>query len=598
MDIWQIGNTGVRNPMRIQDALRVYNESALVGKIRGVGGSVAFMDLLCEKGVLHNEPGKDDTGSYGRKFRFVFNTNGFTYDVVPKGKEFCQGDMGPIDALTPFGKMFLSAETVPAVQECFLRANSVPMKVLSEGRTFSPLRWTLAILFEVEKRTGIADLSFIEFATCVQTSDPTFDVGKVVERILKVRANRTASKAKKKFDAAYYASLKEEYRHCIGNFRDYGDMNIRYLKATGLVRAKGHGIALVAEKRILAEELAADQVFCLSEFERLKMLYDCPALPTDDLEVAKAVLAETESLLNLRKIPYAVDRGRLATTQDVNSERSRLEELLSQNYEEMYAKRQKSEWREIADYMDLVSRNGGTKVYDEDHEIKVPKEEASAYLEWSVWRAFLAMNTLRNKPYQVRRFKVDQDFLPVCTAPGNGPDLIAEYDDCVVVIEVTLSTNSRQEAMEGEPVRRHVADVVERYRKPVRGLFIANRIDTNTAETFRNGVWYGKGDVKMQLDIVPFTLSQFKEYFVSLFESGNYGKGEILTLITSCGKDRVRYDAPSWKTAIGNDVATAIRDNHWHSNKHSEGRSGFLVAAEVAASKTGDEYSFATRGTN
>ena len=107
-----------------------------------------------------------------------------------------------------------------------------------------------------------------------------------------------------------------------------------------------------------------------------------------------------------------------------------------------------------------------------------------------------------------------------------------------------------------------------------------------------------KGDVKMQLDIVPFTLSQFKEYFVSLFESGNYGKGEILTLITSCGKDRVRYDAPSWKTAIGDDVATAIRDNHRHSNKHSEGRSGFLVAAEVAASKTGDEYSFATRGTN
>ena len=95
----------------------------------------------------------------------------------------------------------------------------------------------------------------------------------------------------------------------------------------------------------------------------------------------------------------------------------------------------------------------------------------------------------------------------------------------------------------------------------------------------------------MQLDIVPFTLSQFKEYFVSLFESGNYGKGEILTLITNCGKDRVRYDAPSWKTAIGNGVATAIGANRRHCHNRSEGRGGLLVAAGVGASKTGDEYS-------
>lgn len=80
----------------------------------------------------------------------------------------------------------------------------------------------------------------------------------------------------------------------------------------------------------------------------------------------------------------------------------------------------------------------------------MPQAEAPAYFEWVLWRAFLAINSLANKPYEARRFKIDQDFLPVGTAPGNGPDLIFEFHDFVIVVEVTLTDNSRQEAAEGE----------------------------------------------------------------------------------------------------------------------------------------------------
>ena len=107
--IWQIGNTSVRNPMRIQDALRVYSESNLVGKIRGVTGSLAFMHLLHSKGVLNNQQGCDNTGSYGRKWRLVFNKNGFTFNEVHKNEPFTQNDIGFVDTLTPFGKTFLEA---------------------------------------------------------------------------------------------------------------------------------------------------------------------------------------------------------------------------------------------------------------------------------------------------------------------------------------------------------------------------------------------------------------------------------------------------------------------------------------------------------
>ena len=141
IEIWQVGNTGVRNPMRIHEAFRLYAESNLVGKIRGVAGAVAFTNYLCERGVLNNAPGKDPTGSYGRKWRLVFNKNGFTYGYVGKDG-LSQADVGAIDGITPFGKAFLEADTVPAVQEFFLRASAMHMEPLPGGGAFSPLRWT------------------------------------------------------------------------------------------------------------------------------------------------------------------------------------------------------------------------------------------------------------------------------------------------------------------------------------------------------------------------------------------------------------------------------------------------------------------------
>ena len=50
-------------------------------------------------------------------------------------------------------------------------------------------------------------------------------------------------------------------------------------------------------------------------------------------------------------------------------------------------------------------------------------------------------------------------------------------------------------------------------------MFIAVRIDTNTAETFRHDIWYTKGDVKQRLNILPLTLAQFKDYFVAMFKA-------------------------------------------------------------------------------
>lgn len=199
-------------------------------------------------------------------------------------------------------------------------------------------------------------------------------------------------------------------------------------------------------------------------------------------------------------------------------------------------------------------------VYDEDNAIEVPRDETPVYLEWTLWRAALAIDHMVNKPYEVRGFKLDSDFMPVSAAGGGKGDLYCEFDDFTILTEVTMSTSSRQEAMEGEPVRRHVSDAVLKYDKPVYGMFTAVRIDTNTAETFRHGVWYAKGDVKQRLDIVPFTLAQFRKYFVAIFEANKAEPKNLRDLIMKCESRRDILEAPVWKQFIDITVSEKVSE--------------------------------------
>ena len=125
---------------------------------------------------------------YARKWRLMFAKNGYIYPQVSK-KEGNQDDLGAMDEITPFGRTFLKADTFPAVQECFLRAMSVEQenKGMPEGQFYSPLRWMLAIMLELEKRTGSTEMSRIEFALWGHTTNPSYDLSEVVDHILDLR---------------------------------------------------------------------------------------------------------------------------------------------------------------------------------------------------------------------------------------------------------------------------------------------------------------------------------------------------------------------------------------------------------------------------
>jgi len=555
---WHLGNTTVRSPFRLREGLVALSMSQLQGNLRGRRQEIALRKLLGEHGIV--ELGSDKTYSVGRKWRSALNKLGFLYPKIPSKSKCSQKDIGPVDMITPNGWRLIRAETVPAMQECFLRAlvaHFIPSALERKYNfaVFSPLRHTLAVMLEIEKTTGDSYLNFIEMAIIVQLTNSEDDLEKVVAKIQFLRLEREQAENKRKFDQTVRDEAAKKHKYKAQTFYDYADTNFRYLKATGLVRSKGRGLSLMPEKHIFIEELAKDRSVPISDRSYFATLCSGAALPTDNKKVARVVFDDLVDQLAKRHIPYEIKDKKLDTPADIAIARHGIEDLLSKLNEDEYAERQAHEWKEILAFMDLIINRQHTKKLSNDEEIKVPKTEAPAYFEWILWRAFLAIDSLKNKSYEARRFKIDQDFLPVGTAPGNGPDLIFEFADFVVVVEVTLTTGSRQEAVEGEPVRRHVAELVSQYeaktRKPVYGLFIANRIDSNTAETFRIGAWYFTDDNKIRLNIVPVTLRHFKDFFEALFKSSkNIDVSTIRDLLDQCCNLRASYEGPKWKLEI------------------------------------------------
>lgn len=573
VNIWNIGNTGLRSPERVWEGLRLFAESPFNGNLRGEN-EARFQTLLKNAGIIHPTGEAKDTSSYARKWRLAFGKFGFIYPKLPQSKSEGVGhkqlDLGPLDEVTPFGETFLKATSLASQQECFLRSLSVAQyEVPYHDGLFSPLRWILAVMLRLEERTGSSELTRIEFIMWGQTTDPSYNVDEVVDNILDLRARRLKSSAKRKFDRLEIEKRAEHYPKQKQNFGDYGDMNMRYLRVGGVVQRKGRGIVISEAKHEMAEELASSAFAYQPMLEMYRELCNGAPLPSDNRDVALRLLNNMKALLRKNNISFDLSEFSLDTVAEINIARQHLEEAWQNTREEQYAADQVNQWEEIRDYMDLILKGGGTHTYDKDDDtgIEVPKSELPAYLEWVMWRAALAIGHLINKSNDVRRFHIGPDFLPTNTAGGGQGDLYCDYADCTILTEVTMSSSSRQEAMEGEPVRRHVSNALETYGKgikPVYGLFIAKNIDTNTAETFRHGVWYARDpetqeEIKQRLTIIPIRLLDFRMFFENLFEHNIGDKHAMLRKMIELGAaDRDVLGAPQWKAVISEIVLSTF----------------------------------------
>lgn len=287
-------------------------------------------------------------------------------------------------------------------------------------------------------------------------------------------------------------SLSKFVRTKASNLRDYTDACFRYLRATGLVAIsqKGKSLSIIPEKiddvKYFLDTVDRHPVYVDDEEKYKESLFDAslPVLYTDNREnleqkVLKYGILDSEkmSIVDLKKVLRRVYSQR---------KRGIIEEQIKR-------------LKEYKDYVDIM------KTFDGIQERKY--YDVPLMLEWNTWRAM----TMLDGGNVHANLKFDDNGQPMSTAAGNMADIVCDYDDFYLTVEVTMQSGQRQYEMEGEPVSRHLAKVKREKGKDAFCFFIAPKINDSCIAHFytlhlTNIAYYGGKSI-----ILPLELNVFKK---------------------------------------------------------------------------------------
>ena len=288
------------------------------------------------------------------------------------------------------------------------------------------------------------------------------------------------------------ASIAKFLKTKASNLRDYADACIRYIRATGLVNIShiGKSVSIVIEKieevDYFLQHTDREPCFINSESEYVNYLgnAETPSLLTDNRTL---LLHKIQS-----EFPH-VSTGQETSLQQLkeifaDELENRKEQIIS---EQVTAIKDYRLFEEINSTFDQIIDNS---LYD-----------TPLMLEWNTWRAMTMLDGGNIKA----NLKFDDFGNPMSTAQGNMADIVCDYGDFGLTVEVTMQGGQRQYETESEPVTRHLAKVKKETNKPAYCLFIAPKINEACIAHFyalhkMNISYYGGTST-----IVPLPLSVF-----------------------------------------------------------------------------------------
>lgn len=285
--------------------------------------------------------------------------------------------------------------------------------------------------------------------------------------------------------------------------RDYADACFRYLRATGMVEIsqRGHSLSIMPEKRkeveFFLKNVNRKPTFVNDEKRYKEYLFDAslPILYSDDrgrlLEQISEVLEDSDNLS-------------LKTTEQL---KDILNTAILDKKTKIVKKQIKDlkEYRMYNDVMDIFRDIKSNILYD-----------APLMLEWNTWRAMTMLDGGNIKA----NLKLDDKGQPMSTAQGNMADIVCDYGDFGLVVEVTMQSGQRQYETEGEPVSRHLAKLKKETGKDAFCLFIAPKINEACVAYFyalhtMNIAFYGGQSV-----IIPLELDVFINMLEQSYRAG------------------------------------------------------------------------------
>ena len=276
--------------------------------------------------------------------------------------------------------------------------------------------------------------------------------------------------------------------------RDYADALFRYLRATGLVN-----ISHVGKSISIAPDKVQEVDYFLKHTNREPCYIDDEKLYTEYLAnpTVPHLFTDNKELL-INKIHNDFPQIKVDKTFSLSVLKDILFDEIAKRKDNIISE-QVSALKDYRLYDDInVTFNQITdkSLYD-----------APLILEWNTWRAM----TMLDGGQVTANLKFDDFGNPMSTAQGNMADIVCDYGDFGLTVEVTMQMGQRQYETEGEPVTRHLAKLKKETGKPSYCLFIAPEINEACIAHFyalhkMNISYYGG-----QSTIVPLPLNVFQK---------------------------------------------------------------------------------------
>lgn len=299
------------------------------------------------------------------------------------------------------------------------------------------------------------------------------------------------------------------------NLRDYADACFRYLRATGMVEIsqRGHSISIMPEKRKEVE-------FFLSMVDRKPIYIDDEANYKKYLfDGSLPELYSDNRLRLIEQVQEVTGKSSGLEEQTTNELKDILENAIANKKKKIISKQIKElkEYKNYADVMDTFDDIKNNVLYD-----------APLMLEWNTWRAMTMLDGGEIKA----NLKLDDKGQPMSTAAGNMSDIVCDYGDFGLAVEVTMQSGQKQYETEGEPVSRHLAKLKKETGKDAYCLFIAPKINESCIAYFyalhtMNIAFYGGKSVivPLELDVFINMVEQsYKAGYVRRLTNLNYQK--------------------------------------------------------------------------
>lgn len=559
MTTWNIGNTTVRNPARLLDGLRVFSDQMEGSQFEAnAAEQERYWHGLLKAEVIESVS-EDERTSQARKWYAALRQLGFVR----------LDDSGHV-YVTAVGRALMEhPETTDLIflrQLLKYKLESPVERTRLNGYAFRPFI-TLLRFLKLAHDNGLSGLTRDEVALFVVTT-MTEDVTEI-ERIFRTKIVPfregleavQGSVAKRNYTAHHFAAHGPG-RPSTNTLKDYADSNARYARISGLVTQSGleygrSGKYKIADGRLaIVNDLLYSLAPIIPDTDYLQIFLDPeqPHLPMDDAtQVAAEIAAMEERITAHGGVPAMGPTGEGVVQQHAQAKTLRLRLAELEEYEFYRQQRNEGALREVRELLEQIRT--GT--------LPASRSYAPAFLEWALWRLLLGINDIQNAISETRGFKVDAAFVPIHHAAAGAADCTFDYVNDTVVVEATLTTSSRQVGAEGEPVRRHVAKVVqEKPDKAVLGLFVAKTIDRNTLQEFYRGDWLDQNDENMLLDIVPLTIENIIALIdAMLAQDYIMTSAQLVSLLRSLEglRDSVA-NGPKWGAAIQMEFPNLIQD--------------------------------------